>query len=206
MADLKNTNIYDLVDKLNENKVSDNTKLDEIYNMLDSINSDGSQKKTSDIKLTLNNDTPSSTYSTTKIDSSTNASTRKKATSLSDFKDKVKPIKKPSFPSEIRAYDTRSECFFNILQEVNYGSDNNTDYVEGHKAALNKYYTVAKNNTKNLYVVEGQVNDELNVTKSDTDNFAKGYYDGLGFVYTALNKSKDLLSRKIYDDLLKELS
>lgn len=206
MADLNNTNIYDLVGKLNENKVSDNTKLDEIYNMLDSLNSDGTEKKSSDIKLTLNNDA-SSTYSTNKVDNSTNATTRskKKTATLSDYKDKVKTIKRPSFPTEIKAYDTRSECFFNILDEVDYGTNNNSDYVDGHKAAISKYYTVGKNNAKNLYVVEGQVHDELNVTKSDTDNFAKGYYDGLSFVYTALNKSKDLLSKKIYDDLLKEL-
>lgn len=202
MADLKNVDIYKVVDEMNKNKVSDNSKLDEIYNMLDSINADGSEKK-SDIKLTLNNDVPSSS---TKIDQSTNATTRAKTATLSDYKEKVRAIRKPSFPSEIRAFDTRSECFFNILQEVDYGTNNNEDYVKGHKDALDKYFTIAKNNTKNFYVVEGQVNDELNVTKNNTDNYARGYYDGLEFVYTALNKSKSLLSTKIYNELLKELS
>lgn len=202
MADLKNVDVYKVVDEMNKNKVSDNSKLDEIYNMLDSLKDDGSSKKT-EVKLTLNNESPASTK---KVDQSTNATTRTKTATLSDFKDKVRPIRKPSFPSEIRAFDTRSECFFNILQEVDYGTNNNEDYVKGHKDALDKYFTIAKNNTKNFYVVEGQVNDELNTVKNSTDNYAKGYYDGLGFVYTALNKSKDLLSKKIYDDLLKELS
>lgn len=204
MADLKNIDVYKVVDEMNKNKVSDNSKLDEIYNMLDSLKDD--PKNTSNINLTLNSSVSSSTYSNKNINQGTNASTRKKTATLSDYKEKVRPIIKPSFPSEIKAFDTRSECFINILHEVEYGTNNNEDYVKGHKNALDKYYTIAKNNPKNFYVIEGQVNDELNTTRNNTDNYARGYYDGLEFVYTALSKSKDLLSRKIYDNLLKELS
>ena len=185
--------IYKLVEQLNKNKISDNTKIDEIYNLLDSLKDDEGNK--SEIKLTTGED---------KAESSED---KKRTTTLRDLKGSVLPIKKPSFPSEIRAFENRSDCFFNILSEVDYGSKNNEDYVKGHKTALEKYYTVVRNNNKDLYVVEGQVNDELAsfVTNKLTNNYNKGYYDGLEFVLNALYKSKDLISKKIYQELLKEL-
>ena len=177
--------IYKLVEQLNKNKISDNTKIEEIYNLLDSI-------KTDDEKVTTSNNSSSS---------------KEKMTSLGDLKDKIKPIRRPAFPSEIRSFENQSDCFINILQEVDYGSDNNEDYVNGHKAALEKYFSVSKNNPKNFYVVEGQVNNELQGYKkaNNTGAYARGYYDGLNFVLNALNKSKNLITDKIYQKLLKEL-
>ena len=176
--------IYKLVEQLNKNKISDNTKIEEIYNLLDSIKDDNEN-----------------------ITNNSFVSSKKKTASLSDFKDKIKPIRRPVFPSEIRSFENQSDCFINILQEVDYGSENNEDYVNGHKAALEKYFSISKNNPKNFYVVEGQVNNELSGYKK-TNNvgaYARGYYDGLNFVLNALNKSKNLITDKIYQKLLKEL-
>ncbi len=189
--------IYKLVEQLNKNKISDNSKIEEIYNILDSID----KEDNSTINLHLDNNT-----STNK--NSTNSANTSRTVNLADLKNKIRSVKKPTFPKEIRPFDNRSDCFFNILAEVNYGSDNNEDYTKGHRDALEKYYTIVKNNSKDLYVVEGQVNDELNnrLASKSSDYYANGYYDGLEYVSRALVKSKDLISKKIYQELLKELS
>lgn len=189
--------IYKLVEQLNKNKISDNSKIEEIYNILDSID----KEDNSTINLHLDNNTSTNKNST----SSANTS---RTVNLADLKNKIRSVKKPTFPKEIRPFDNRSDCFFNILAEVNYGSDNNEDYIKGHRDALEKYYTIVKNNSKDLYVVEGQVNDELNnrLASKSSDYYANGYYDGLEYVSRALVKSKDLISKKIYQELLKELS
>lgn len=189
--------IYKLVEQLNKNKISDNSKIEEIYNILDSID----KEDNSTINLHLDNNTSTNKNST----SSANTS---RTVNLADLKNKIRSVKKPTFPKEIRPFDNRSDCFFNILAEVNYGSDNNEDYTKGHRDALEKYYTIVKNNSKDLYVVEGQVNDELNnrLASKSSDYYANGYYDGLEYVSRALVKSKDLISKKIYQELLKELS
>ena len=92
--------------------------------------------------------------------------------------------------------------------EVNYSQDNNDDYVKGHKDALGKYYGAAKSNSKDLCIVEGQVNDELKNRgrASASDMYARGYYDGLEYVSKALVTSKNLISKKMYQKLLSELS
>ncbi len=182
--------IYKLVEQLNKNKISDNSKIEEIYNILDSI--DLEDKNTVNLKVDNNVNT---------------TSTNKRSVNLADLKNKIKAVKKPSFPKEIRPFDNRSDCFFNILAEVNYGNDNNEDYIKGHRDALSKYYMIVKNNSKDLYVTEGQVNDELNnrVSLKSSDYYANGYYDGLEYVSKALIKSKDLISKKMYQELLKEL-
>lgn len=189
--------IYKLVEQLNKNKISDNSKIEEIYNILDSID----KEDNSTINLHLDNNTSTNKNNT----SSANTS---RTVNLADLKNKIRSVKKPTFPKEIRPFDNRSDCFFNILAEVNYGSDNNEDYTKGHRDALEKYYTIVKNNSKDLYVVEGQVNDELNnrLASKSSDYYANGYYDGLEYVSRALVKSKDLISKKIYQELLKELS
>lgn len=182
--------IYKLVEQLNKNKISDNSKIEEIYNILDSID----KEDKSDINLHVE-------------DNSKSVNTSKRNVNLADLKNKIRPVSKPSFPKEIRPFDNRSDCFFNILAEVDYGSNNNEDYEKGHKDALSKYYMIVKNNAKDLYVVEGQVNDELNnrLANKTSDYYANGYYDGLEYVSKALFKSKELISKKIYQELLKEL-
>ncbi|MDO4499662.1 MAG: hypothetical protein Q4B60_00140 [Erysipelotrichaceae bacterium] len=173
--------IYKLVAEMNKNNVSENKKIDDIYDMLDNIGK--------------GND-----YSTV----NENFSNEKKSATL---KDMIKPAIKPKFPTSIRAFDNRSDCFFNILEAVDYGS-NNEEYVKGHRTALEKYYEIAKNNTKNFITLEGQVSDEYDNQRmaNNNDNFALGYYDGLEYVLRALDKSRDLIAKKIYENLLKELN
>lgn len=178
--------IYKIVEQMNKNKVSDNSKVDEIFDMLDSIKAEPINSS-----VTYNSNYASASRPT-----------------LSDLKKSIKPVRKPSFPTEIDLYDNRSDCFINIIKEVSYSDDNDQDYIKGHRDALEKYYTAANNNSKDLFVVEGQVNDELkNRTRANNSNmYARGYYDGLEYVSKALVKSKDLISKKIYQKLLSELS
>lgn len=177
--------IYKIVEQMNKNKVSDSSKVDEIFDMLDSLSAEPVRS--------------SVTY---------NSNSGSRVSSLADLKNSIKPIKKPAFPVEIRPFENRSDCFINIIQEVNYASDNNDDYIKGHKDALGKYYSAGKNNSKDLCIVEGQVNDELkNRTRaSSSDMYARGYYDGLEYVARALATSKNLISKKMYQKLLSELS
>ena len=191
--------IYKLVEELNKNKsISDNTKIDSIYGLLDQVKKESEEKAAYKPNLQFR-DTLSDITEETVVE-------RPKQASLSDFKDEVKPIRKPAFPTAIRPYEKRSDCFLNILQAVDYG-DNNKDYVEGHKAALEKYYGIAQGNPKDFYVVEGRINDEVGKFRigSSPDNFTRGYRDGLEYIVMALDKSKELMARKINEDLIKEL-
>ncbi len=176
--------IYKIVEQMNKNKLSDSSKVDEIFDMLDSL-------------------TAQPTRSSVSYNSSNS-----RVSSLADLKNSIRPIKKPAFPVEIMPFENRSDCFINILQEVSYSSDNNSDYVKGHKDALEKYYSAGKNNAKDLFIVEGQVNDELKNRgrASASDLYARGYYDGLEYVSRALSTSKNLISKKMYQKLLGELS
>ena len=178
--------IYKIVEQMNKNKESTSSKVDEIFDMLDSIKAEPNNSSVS-----YNNNYSSAT----------------RPSSLSDLRNSIKPVKKPVFPNEINVYENRSDCFINILKEVVYTDDNNVDYVKGHRDALEKYYMVASNNVKDLSIVEGQVNDELkNRSRSNnSDMYARGYYDGLEYVSRALATSKNLVSKKIYQKLLSEL-
>lgn len=181
--------IYKLVEQMNKNKsISEESKIDDIYNLLDDINS--KEKSNTNIKL------------------DSEVKEKKSKAKLADLKEDIREIKKVTYPSEIRPYDKRSDCFINIIQAVDYGTDNNADYVKGHKQALEKYYSLAKNNTDDLFVVEGKCNDELAdfVSASRENNLNKGYYDGLNYISWALNKSKSLISKRIYESLIKELN
>lgn len=113
----------------------------------------------------------------------------------------IKLIKRPSIPTEIGAYDTRFEAFRGIIEHVSYGYVSVNDYVEGHRDALEKYYKDAYNNSKDLYVIEARVNDEIQKNVSHSQLYEKGYYDGLFFVLQALNKSKELLMHKINKEI-----
>ena len=190
--------IYKLVEELNKNKsISDDVKIDSIYGMLDQVKKEGEKKAAYKPNLQFR-DTLDTVEEPTLV--------RPKQTTLSDFKDEVKPIRKPQFPNAIRPFEKRSDCFLNILQAVEYG-DNNRDYEDGHKAALEKYYSIANSNPKDFYVVEGRINDEAGKFRigNSPDNFTRGYRDGLEYVVKALNKSKELLAKKINEELLKEL-
>ena len=109
----------------------------------------------------------------------------------------IRTIKKPVLPEVISNYDTRFEAFKSIIEHVSYGTDEINGYVEGHRDALEKYYKDAYNNSKDLYVVEARISDEIQKNVSHSQLYEKGYYDGLVYTLQALNKSKELLISKI---------
>lgn len=109
----------------------------------------------------------------------------------------IKTIRKPSLPLTVENYDTRFEAFKSIIEHVHYGTDEVNGYVEGHRDALEKYYKDAYNNSKDLYVIEARVSDEIQKNVSHSQLYEKGYYDGLVYTLQALNKSKELLISKI---------
>lgn len=189
--------IYKIVEEMNKNKVSNDTKIDSIYGILDEVKRQNEKETSRKVNLQ---------FKDTLDDINEEVITKPRQTKLSDLKGKAKPARRPAYPTEIRDFEKRSDCFINILGAVNYG-DNNEDYVEGHRNALEKYYNIANNNAKDFYIVEGRANDELRSLKNNiTDVFTKGYRDGIEYVIWALNKSKVLLNKKINQELLKELS
>ena len=102
-------------------------------------------------------------------------------------------VSKPRIPDSIGAYSSRFEAFRGVIEHVSYGTNNVNDYVEGHKDALEKYYRDASNNSKDLYVTEARVNDEINKSGTHNQLYEKGYYDGLVYVLKALKRSKELM-------------
>ena len=55
--------------------------------------------------------------------------------------------------------------------------------------------------------MEGRVNDEVAKFRigMSPDNFTRGYRDGLEYIVKALDKSKELMAKKVNEELLKEL-
>lgn len=157
-------------------------KIDDIYNMLDALASGEDPKP--------------------------RRKSRQK--SLADINDNIieaKTVKKPKLPNNIGECSGRYDCFEKLIRNVDYGIENSPNYVAGHKDALNKFLRQASANQKNLTLVEARVNEEMKKEsiKSKNDVYDKGYYDGLLYVYRALRKSKEDLSKKIYNILKKEL-
>lgn len=182
------TDIYKLVEELNRNKINKQDKIEDIFSLLDEMKDD-------DIKINL-----SFEYELPRGN---------EQVTLAKLKDNIGSTvhKKPTFPTRIADYNTRLECFINILAAVNYGTNNNKEYVDAHKKVLEKYYTIASNNAKDLYIVEGQVKDEINEYKdaNKKEMYMLGHYDGLYYVLKALNRSKELLTERIYKNLVKEI-
>ena len=114
-------------------------------------------------------------------------------------------VSKPRIPDSIGAYSTRFEAFRGVIEHVSYGTKNVNAYVEGHKDALEKYYRDALYNSKDLYVTEGRVNDEINKSGSHAQLYEKGYYDGLVYVLKALKRSKELLMASISSQIIAKL-
>ncbi|MBQ6493094.1 MAG: hypothetical protein IJI92_04440 [Erysipelotrichaceae bacterium] len=114
-------------------------------------------------------------------------------------------ISKPRIPENIGEYTTRFEAFRGVIEHVSYGTSNVNAYVEGHKDALEKYYSDAYNNHKDLYVTEARVNDEINRYSSHTQLYEKGYYDGLVYVLKALKRSKELMMARINSEINSKL-
>ena len=114
-------------------------------------------------------------------------------------------IKKPSMPQEIGAFDTRFEAFKGIVEHVEYGSNSVNEYINGHKDALQKYYQDAYTNSKDLYVTEARVNDEINKYSSRSHLYEKGYYDGMFYILKALKRSKELLMERLNREISTKL-
>ena len=110
-------------------------------------------------------------------------------------------IRKPVIPESFGSYQTRFEAFRGIIEHVSYGTTNTNIYVEGHRDALEKYYKDAYNNSKDLYVIEARVNDEINRYDTHNQLYEKGYYDGLFYVLKALKRSKELLMAKLNHEI-----
>ncbi len=114
-------------------------------------------------------------------------------------------VNKPRIPDQIGSYQTRFEAFRGVIEHVYYGVSNANVYVEGHRDALEKYYKDAYNNSKDLYVIEARVNDEINRYGTHSQLYEKGYYDGLFYVLKALKRSKELLMTKLNSEINRNL-
>ena len=114
-------------------------------------------------------------------------------------------VSKPRIPDQIGSFETRFEAFRGVIEHVYYGVSNANVYVEGHRDALEKYYKDAYNNSKDLYVIEARVNDEINRYGTHSQLYEKGYYDGLFYVLKALKRSKELLMTKLNTEINRNL-
>lgn len=188
----KNTNIFDLVEEVNKEKkkssIQREKEMNDIYSMLDDIKKDNNVS-IDDVREKINN------YTSEK----TNTAINDKLENYSNT------VKKPEVPSSIDNYDKYSECVLAFITAVDYGTNNSRQYVEGHKEALEKYYSEIKNNHKDIYVVEGRINEEINSYSSKSSLRDKGYYDGLFYVHKSLKKAKELLTGKVNNLLVKKL-
>ena len=96
----------------------------------------------------------------------------------------------------------------NISVDDIRNSVNRTDgvaYVNAQRSALEKYYKEIKSNPKDIAVVEGHVNDEINSIDNRSTLEEKGYYDGLYYVLRAIKKAKSEVAYKINNKLREKL-
>jgi len=170
----KNVDIYKLVEEVN--KRDTNKDIDDIYSMLDDLK----DVEVAEVKKKVSSMNPE-----------TNTTLKGKGVSGSST------VKRPNVPEINKDFESRYEYFMELVRRVDYGIENSSDYVKGHKAALKKYLNEANNNPKSLYLVEASVNDEINKSSSNGSIFDKGYNDGLSYIYQALRKSKLSMIEKI---------
>lgn len=186
-----NTNIFDLVEEVNKNKKKNNSSIDkeinDIYSMLDDIKEDNNIS-VEDVRSKINS------YS-----QNNNANIKDKLENYSTV------VSKPEVPDEVTDYDLYSECVLTYISSVDYGKNNSREYVTGHKAALEKYYSAINNNKKDIYVIEANVNEDINNYNSKSSLRDKGYYDGLIYVLKSLKKAKQQLIIKINNRLVERI-
>lgn len=95
-------------------------------------------------------------------------------------------------------YYTRHEYFVNYIASVNYENTDNVEYVQAHLQALNKYLKQNEVNNRNLVVIESILKQEIVENEHNkTTVAAKGYYDGLRYVLSAINYSRDKMMDSI---------
>lgn len=188
----KNTNIFDLVEEVNKNKnkssISTEKEINDIYSMLDEIKNDNNVS-IDEVREKINNH--SSSY--------TNSSSTER---LADY---ATSVKKPELPGSVSNYHNFSECVLAFIAGVDYGSNNAKEYVNGHKEALEKYIYEIKNNAKDLYIVEINLNKIIDGFSSKSSLRDKGYYDGLVYVLKALLKAKEIMTESINNKLLETI-
>lgn len=116
--------------------------------------------------------------------------------------------RKPQVSEEYknREFDNRFDYFMNDLQGIDYNRKQGY-YLSGHKDALEKYFNQANLNKSNLCSLENIVNEEMAkyMRSNPQGEYAKGYYDGLVYVKSALDKSKSKMLSKIANKLSKQL-
>ena len=177
----KNQDIYKLVEEVERQK---RASLEDIYAMLDEEGNDD----VAEVKAKVNSSAAVSL-------SSLNINTKNVSTSRRS---------KASFPDSV-TFDTRFDCFKALIEGVQYEGDN-YEYINAHKKALEDVYQEAFNNTKDLYVVESSVNNQINRITSKVSVAQKGYYDGLTYALKAIRKSKNYSMKKIAEMLDKSLN
>lgn len=184
------TNIFDLVEEVNKEKKKSSMavekEINDIYSMLDEIKKDNNIS-IDDVREKINDYAKNS-----------NAKINDRLENYSTV------VTKPDIPSFVLDYNNYSECVTSFIRCVDYGANNSKEYVEGHKKALEKYYKDIMNNRKDIYVVEGRINEDINNYNSKTSLRDKGYYDGLFYVLKSLKKAKELLTGRINNDLVEK--
>lgn len=189
MVDNK-TNIFDLVEEVNKEKKKSSMavekEINDIYSMLDDIKNDN-DISVDDVREKVNS------YSSSK------------ATINDKLENYSTVVTKPEVPNSVGDYDLYSDCLLAFITSVNYGDNNSKEYVAGHKSALEKYYSLIKNNKKDIYIIEANVNEDINNFSSKSSLRDKGYYDGLFYVLKSLRKSKELMTDKINNKLVEKL-
>ena len=109
-------------------------------------------------------------------------------------------MSKSPFTSFIEALDKVPAFVYSSL----YGSENSTDYVKGHKDALDKCFELVYENNKDIKIAEDSISKELESFESTTIE-QKGYYDGLFYSLKAIKKAKEYILRKIAKEINSEL-
>lgn len=187
----KQTNIFDLVEEVNRNKgrsaISKESEMNDIFSMLDEVKKDNNIS-VEKVRSAVNS------YSSTSSERKTE-----------NVQNNTNLVRKPTIPSSVSGWDKYSECVVEYLNSVDYGSDNSYEYVKGHSKALSKYKEEILNNHKDIYVVEGHVNDELNSSLNKSSIEDKGYYDGLFYVLKSIKRAKEDASKKVENKLKEKL-
>ena len=101
-------------------------------------------------------------------------------------------------------FDNVYDAYKNLIENVSYGSENSTDYVKGHKDALDKCFELVYENNKDIKIAEDSISKELESFESTTIE-QKGYYDGLFYSLKAIKKAKEYILRKIAKEINSEL-
>ena len=105
-------------------------------------------------------------------------------------------VNKPELANVSGNYDYLFDEFKALIENVSYGSENASDYVKGHKEALDHCFSIVCENTSNFNEVEKNISEELEKYESSSI-YEKGYYDGLFYCLKAIKKSRQDILTKI---------